>query len=138
MATEVLDELMAPPADPLVRMDVERLQGTWASVEGRRAAEFAFTGRYFAVRFRDGDVYTGVFDLVPDERPRTMIMWILDGPARHKGKAAMCIYELTGETLCWCPSEPGVDDPPAEFPPCDDTRHLCTILRRATAPPAKG
>jgi uncharacterized protein (TIGR03067 family) len=138
MTTEVLDELMVPPVDPLVRSDVEKLQGTWVSVEGRREAEFTFTGRRFTVRFRDGDVYAGAIDLVPDERPRTMIMWIAEGPTRHRGKAAMCIYELEGDRLCWCPSEPGADDPPAEFPPCDDPRHICTVLRRDTPPPKKG
>jgi len=131
MTVETLNELLVLPADPEARMDLERLQGTWASVEGRREAEFTFAGRQFTVRFKDGDVYTGVFDLVPDERPRTMIMWIHDGPAKHLGLTVMCIYDVCGDELRWCPSQPGADDPPAEFPPADDNRFLCTLLRRA-------
>ena len=138
MATEVVDLLMVPPADPEARLDLERLQGTWASVEGRRKAEFAFTGRHFTVRFRDGDIYTGAFDLVPDERPRTMIMYVHDGPAKHTGLTVMCIYELDGGGLRWCASQPGADDPPAEFPSCDDPRRLCLWLRRDTPLPKKG
>src|SRR2546421_11917022 len=83
MTVETLDELLLLPADPEARMDLVKLQGSWSSVEGRREVEFTFTGRQYTVRFRDGDVYAGVFDLVPDERPRTMIMWIHDGPEEH-------------------------------------------------------
>jgi len=130
MTVETLDELLVLPADPEARMDLEKLQGSWSSVEGRREVEFTFTGRQYTVRFRDGDVYTGMFDLVPDERPRTMIMWIHDGPKKHKGLTVMCVYEVVGDDLRWCPSQPGADDPPAEFPHVDDGRFLCTLLRR--------
>jgi uncharacterized protein (TIGR03067 family) len=127
------DALALSLQDTEARPDWDRLQGTWTSAEGRRPAEFTFNGRRFSIRFEDGDLYKGSFDLVPDERPRTMILWIEDGPAKHKGKTAMCIYEWSGDLLRWCPSEPGADDPPAEFPACDDRRHLCTVLQRAAA-----
>jgi uncharacterized protein (TIGR03067 family) len=131
MKVDVLDALMVPPADPEARMDLERLQGTWSFVEGPREAEFTFLGRHFTVRFQDGEVYTGAFELVPDERPRTMIMWVHDGPMKHRGLTVMCIYEMVGDQLRWCPSQPGADDPLGEFPPVDDGRFLCTVLRRA-------
>jgi uncharacterized protein (TIGR03067 family) len=133
MTVETLDDVLILPADPEARLDLERLQGTWVSMEGRRELALVFTGRQFAARFHDGDMYAGCFDLVPDERPRTMIMWIHDGPDRHQGLTTMCIYEVQGDELWWCPSQPGADDPPAEFPAVDDNRYLCTRLQRVNS-----
>jgi uncharacterized protein (TIGR03067 family) len=114
--------------------DLARLQGLWVSVAGRRPAEFHIEGQHFTFRFHDGDVYTGGLDIVTDEWPRTMVMWITDGPAKHKGKTAVCIFELNDDQLCWCPAEPGADDPPLDFPSVEDTRFLCTIFRRESLP----
>jgi uncharacterized protein (TIGR03067 family) len=113
-------------ADPA---EIGQIQGLWVSVAGRRPAEFRIQGRRFTVWFADGDLYTGDLDVVIDERPRTMLMRIADGPPRHKGKVALCIYELEGDLMRWCPAEPGADDPPADFPAVDDPRHLCTVFR---------
>jgi uncharacterized protein (TIGR03067 family) len=112
--------------------DLGRLQGRWESVEGRRPAEFHVEGHHFTFRFRDGDAYAGGLDVVIDEWPRTMVMWITEGPDRHRGKTALCIYELDGDRLRWCPSEPGADDPPADFPAVEDGRRLCIVFRRLT------
>ena len=118
------------PVEAIRLPELGQLQGLWVSVAGRRPAEFRIHGRRFTVWFRDGDLYTGDLDVVIDERPRTMLMRIADGPTRHKGKVALCIYELEGELMRWCPAEPGADDPPADFPPVDHPRHLCTVFRR--------
>ena len=126
MATDTVPDVLVEILTP----DLERLQGVWVTAEGRRPAEFHVAGRRFTVRFHDGDLYTGGLDVITDEWPRTMVMWIADGPERHKGKTALCIYELDGESLRWCPAEPGADDPPADFPPVDHPRHLCTVFRR--------
>jgi uncharacterized protein (TIGR03067 family) len=114
--------------------DLGRLQGLWVSVEGRRPAQFLIEGQHFTFRFHDGETYTGGLDVVIDEWPRTMVMWIADGPAKHKGKTAVCIYELDGDRLRWCPAEPGADDPPPDFPAIEDTHYLCTIFRRESPP----
>jgi uncharacterized protein (TIGR03067 family) len=114
--------------------DLIRLQGRWVSIAGRRPAEFHVEGQHFTFRFLDGDVYVGGFDVVTDAWPRTMVMWIVDGPDKHKGKTAVCIYELSGDQLRWCPAEPGDDDPPPDFPTIDDTRFLSTIFRRESPP----
>ena len=92
------------------RADLEQLQGAWLSVSGRHQAEFLIAGNLFAVKFLNGKIYMGTLDLDAGERPKEMLMRIDEGPLRHKGKFALCIYELTGDTLRWCPTEPGSDE----------------------------
>jgi uncharacterized protein (TIGR03067 family) len=110
--------------------DLQRLQGTWLSVSGRRQAEFVISDYLFAVRFQNGDTYLGTFRLGPECRPKTMDMRIDEGPARYRGRIARCIYELDGDTLRWCPAEPGTEERLATFPAAADPRYLCLVLRR--------
>ncbi len=112
------------------RTDLERLQGAWTSVEGRRDAELLIAGSLYAIKFVDGKIYMGTFDLDADERPPCMLMRVDEGPIKHKGKFAPCIYELDGDTLRWCPVEPGSDERLGGFPPVDDDRYLCLVFRR--------
>src|SRR5579862_2779633 len=86
-------------------MDLQALQGTWYSVAGRREAELLISGNHFAVRFSDGDIYIGVFDLTADA-PKTMAMRIHEGPTHHKGKTALCLYEFDSRHLHWCAALP--------------------------------
>jgi uncharacterized protein (TIGR03067 family) len=109
--------------------DHERLQGVWLSFAGRRDAEMVLAGNRFTVRFADGDLYTGTFALDADARPRRMDMLIDDGPDRHRGKLALCIYELDGDTLRWCPAEPGVELRLTEFAAFSDLKNLCLVFR---------
>jgi uncharacterized protein (TIGR03067 family) len=110
--------------------DLEKLQGVWTSVDGRRGAELLIAGRHFALRFFDGDVYLGTFDLNPGKDPKTMDMRIAAGPARHQGKLAFCIYEVSGDQLLWCPTEPGSDQRLTAFPPVEHRQYICTVFRR--------
>src|SRR5437660_445667 len=85
-----LETLFGPPEDAEEEdlsectglTDLEVLQGTWHSVSGRRRAVFLVSGTRFTVRFEDGDIYMGVFELVA-ALPRLMDMRIDEGPARH-------------------------------------------------------
>jgi uncharacterized protein (TIGR03067 family) len=110
--------------------DHERLQGRWTSFAGRRDAELVLSGGRFSIRFAEGDQYTGTFSLDDLARPRCIDMHIEDGPDRHKGKVALCIYELDGDTLRWCPSEPGSGMRLAGFPAFEDLKNLCLVFRR--------
>src|SRR5438876_8751878 len=74
------------------RTDLESLQGAWTSVSGRHQAELLLAGNLFAVKFLDGKIYMGTFDIDAGERPKEMIMRIDEGPIRHKCKFALCIY----------------------------------------------
>jgi uncharacterized protein (TIGR03067 family) len=110
--------------------DRERLQGAWNFVSGHREAQLQIRGEQFTVRFKHGDVYVGTFALDATARPKTMDMHIAEGPERHRGKTALCIYQLDGDHLIWCPSNPGSGDRLRAFPAEDDCEHLCLIFRR--------
>jgi uncharacterized protein (TIGR03067 family) len=121
---------MQPTAVTEFATDLEQLQGTWVCVSGRRQAEFVISGYLFAFRFQDGDTYLGTFWLGPEAQPKAMDMRLDEGPARHRGKIARCIYELSGDTLRWCPAEPGSEERLTSFPPIVDSRYLCMVFRR--------
>jgi len=105
------------------------LQGPWLSVAGRRQAELLIAGGHYTIRFEDGLIYMGVLELDPSARPKTMHMRIDEGPAHHKGKTALCLYELTGDTLRWCSAVPGKTEKLAAFPAENDPNYLCLVFR---------
>jgi uncharacterized protein (TIGR03067 family) len=109
--------------------DLERLQGAWLAVAGRRQAEFLIAGNRIAVHFADGDVYLGSFTLDHDGRHSTMTVQVEEGPPRHKGQAALCIYEVDGDVLRWCTASPGQGQRPSAFAESDPL-HLCLVFRR--------
>ena len=112
------------------RTDLEHLQGAWVSVAGRREAELLIAGNLFAFKFLDGKIYMGTLDIDAGEQPKEMVLRIDEGPVKHKGKFALCIYELDGDTLRWCPTEPGSDERLTAFPGLDDGRYLCLVFQR--------
>jgi uncharacterized protein (TIGR03067 family) len=109
----------------------------WYSLAGRRDVELLVSGNHFTVRFADGDIYMGAFELNPTASPRSMDMRIDDGPAEHKGKTAFCIYELNGLVLRWCAAAPGSTKRLTAFPAVDDPRSLCLLFRREVPVVAK-
>jgi uncharacterized protein (TIGR03067 family) len=118
------------PPERLGRADLEELQGAWVTVSGKREAQLLIAGCLFAVRFKDGELYLGGFDLDPAARPRRMAMHIDEGPARYKGKSARCLYEFDGDFLRWCAAAPGPSEPMMAFPAKDDPRFLSLVFRR--------
>ena len=110
--------------------DLEALQGAWYSVAGRREAELLVSGTRFAVRFADGDIYMGAFALDPAAVPKTMDMRIEEGPALHKGKTALCIYELESRTMRWCATSPGQSARLSAFPTEEVAQLLCLVFHR--------
>ncbi len=110
--------------------DLSRLQGVWIAIAGQRPAELLIAGNLFTVRFLDGTLYMGTFELDLSEKPRLMEMRIDEGPGKHKGKVARCLYELTGDLLRWAAGEPGLSRPPSGFPSEEDPYSLCLLFRR--------
>jgi uncharacterized protein (TIGR03067 family) len=127
-----MEMLLDPQAvrEDVARRDRERLQGTWNFVSGRRPAQLLVAGDHFTVRFHSGDLYLGTFTLDPTTRPKAMDMTVTEGPERHRGKTALCIYEIDGDHLIWCPGNPGSGERLKAFPPEQDTGHLCLIFHR--------
>jgi len=123
--------LNAPDArESAAARDRERLQGAWHFVTGRRKVQLLIIGDQFTARFNNGEVYVGTIDLDPTKKPKAMDMTVTDGPERHKGQVARCIYALDGDHLVWCPNEPGAGDRPKAFPPTESQQFLCVVFRR--------
>jgi uncharacterized protein (TIGR03067 family) len=110
-------------SEAILQLAQNELQGSWFSVAGRREAVLLISGNRFTVRFADGDIYMGAFELHPTRPPKVMAMHIDEGP-RHKGKTVFCIYELDGHTLRWCAGSPGQAERLTAFPAEDDAKYL--------------
>jgi uncharacterized protein (TIGR03067 family) len=112
------------------RAELAQLQGAWCSIAGRRQAELLIAGNLFTVKFHDGALYMGSLDIDLDETPHAMDMRIDEGPIKHKGRFARCIYELDGDTLRWCPGDPCTDERPSAFADEQTGDGLCLVFRR--------
>jgi hypothetical protein len=110
--------------------DLAHLQGEWLTMEGRRPGDLLISGRNYILRFMDRTFYKGTFELFPDQIPQAMLMHIEEGPPKHQGKSAWCLYALDLGLLRWCPTEPGSQERLTAFPSLDDTRYLHTVFRR--------
>jgi uncharacterized protein (TIGR03067 family) len=111
--------------------DVEKnLQGTWVVVAGRWNCQLFFAGHHFAMRFRNGEVYLGVYTVDPTAKPPTMEMTVEDGPDHYRGQTAICIYELLGDSLRWCGNEPGAAEQPRDFPTEQGAKYPTLTFRR--------
>ena len=111
---------------------LQRLQGAWLAVAGRRQAEFLIAGNRLAAHFADGDVYLTTFTLDHDGRHHVMDVTVEEGPSRHKGLVAHGIYEVDGDVLRFCIASPGQDQRPSAFAEVDPL-HLCLVFRREHA-----
>jgi uncharacterized protein (TIGR03067 family) len=137
-----LETLFGPPedlddgdlSDRVEWSDLEALQGSWRAVTGRRQGVLLVSGTHFTVRFEDGDIYMGSFDLGAALQPRVIDMRIDEGPSHHRGKTALCIYDLDGDVLRWCATEPGRTERLTFFPAEDDRRFLTLLFRRESLP----
>src|SRR4051812_1813 len=100
--------MIATPTDgdqaSLTRRDMDALQGKWDFVAGRWPSQLSFVGDHFTVRFQNGDTYHGTYTLDPTRRPKAIDMTVTDGPEAHEGLIALCLYELDGDQLRWCPA----------------------------------
>jgi uncharacterized protein (TIGR03067 family) len=112
------------------RAERERLQGTWNFVSGSREAQLFINGEQFSVLFKNGDIYRGTIALDPVARPKRLDMTIEEGPERHRGKTARCIYALDANRLLWAAGKPGEDDAPKFFPPPEDKEHAHIVFER--------
>ena len=123
---------LTAPAPPASRTDLDQLQGSWSSVAGPCEARFLVSGTRFAFEFVGGDIYIGTFDLAPGGK---MDMRVEEGPTDHRGQTALCIYNVEGGVLRWCPGRPGSGRRLSAFPRVDDPRYLSFVFRHAPKRP---
>jgi uncharacterized protein (TIGR03067 family) len=126
-----MNSAVAPQAsmDPAYEVE-KKLQGTWIVVSGRWTCQMHFAAHHFALRFPNGDVYLGVYTVDPTVTPAAMDMTIEDGPDKYRGLTALCLYDLNGDTLRWCPTEPGKTQRRTAFPPEGEAKWPMLVLRR--------
>jgi uncharacterized protein (TIGR03067 family) len=121
----------APPANPKTHSDLDQLQGVWTSIAGPAECRLLIAGNRYAFEFVGGDVFMGTFELSEGPGPHHLDMLIEEGPADDKGKVALCIYQVEGDVLRWCPLKPGSGRRLSAFPSVDDRRYFCTVFRHA-------
>lgn len=128
--------VLSPRPRTHLASDLDYLQGTWTCIAGRRQARLLIAGRRYTFEFLDGDgeFYMGTFVIDPTTSPKIMDMLIDEGPERHRGQTSLCIYQLDGDVLHWCPSRPGSEDRHRRFPSVDDDRFLSLVFKHERRP----
>jgi uncharacterized protein (TIGR03067 family) len=127
-------------ADPEVRKDEDRLQGTWkvTSIEndGKKADPKTFAGWKLVVAGNkmtalDGNdvVDDHTFTLAAAAKPPALDLVPLMG--EKKAKTVKGIYRLEGDTLTVCVSEPDAKERPKEFRSVEGTSHTLVVFQRA-------
>ncbi len=132
--------LGADAANEDVKKEKEKLQGAWKAVtveEGGQTKEdtedhrLIFAGDEFTIKRGDQAIIKGKFKIDPSKKPKEIEMEIAEAPKEeHKGKTALGIYSLGGDTLKWCVSEPGTTDRPKEFSNPAGSKQLMVTLKR--------
>jgi uncharacterized protein (TIGR03067 family) len=115
--------------------DRDRIQGTWvcqsaeqggAAVPAERAKEFkmTFKGDKFTLAMPGGREHQGTFKLAPGEKPRHLTITPDDGAGELKA-----VYELDGDTLKVCGTDPG-GERPKDFATKSGDHAMSFVLKR--------
>jgi uncharacterized protein (TIGR03067 family) len=115
-----------------------KLEGKWQVVssvnngnEDADAKEHSvvITGKSFVVKKGDEAIFKGDLKADDKKKPAQVDFHFTMGPPELEDKTAKGIYELKGDTLRICLSNPG-EDRPAEFTSAEGSmRHLVTLKR---------
>ncbi len=122
--------VLAESRDKLMQEEKNRLHGTWVYVSGRWPAHLFFAGDHFTVHFENRATYMGTFTVDPTRSPAAMDMTVEEGPEQYKGRTALCIYNLDGDWLWWCPNEPGSNERLPTFPLHGEGKYPTLVFRR--------
>ena len=123
-----------------VKKDKEKLQGTWKAVTAQERGEtkddvedhrLIFSGDEFSVKKGDETMIKGKFKIDSSKKPKEIDMEITEARKDDfNGKSALGNYELDGDTLKWCASEPGETERPKKFSSDAENRHILATLKR--------
>lgn len=109
------------------------LQGTWEGDRNGKKLVLTFDKKGFTF-VMDADTVKGTFKADPKKDPKEIDMMVTDAEGPHaefKGKTSLGIYELKGDSLRWCASEPGRDKRPTQFVDSEgDAKYMLVELKR--------
>jgi uncharacterized protein (TIGR03067 family) len=115
--------------DEKVTGDLKQMQGTWVSGPDAPAeSRWVFEGSKVKTTI-NGQEYGSKVKLDSKASPRAADFEVTDGPEEAKGKTALGIYKIDGDTLTICVSIPGNDARPTEFKAIEDATHLFELKR---------
>jgi uncharacterized protein (TIGR03067 family) len=123
--------------DDVAQIDLANLEGTWVRELDGKTYIFHFNGEKFASlsEFAEGiTTTTGRFTIDPTTQPKHIDFTFNEGTGRGeklKGKTALNIYQLDGDTLQICARRPLGRC--AEFPSTEITEgeYIYLVLKRA-------
>ena len=109
----------APKDD--VKKDKEKLQGAWKaatveaggkSVDETEEHRLIFCGDEFGVKKGEETMIKGKFKIDSSRKPKEIDMEFIEAKRDNlRGKTALGIYQLDGDTLKWCWNNPVATDP---------------------------
>ena len=121
------------------KKDKEKLQGTWKAVTAQQRGQsqddaeehrLIFSGDEFSVKKGEETVVKGKFKIDTSKKPKEIDMEFIEAKRESvKGKTALGIYELDGDTLKWCWNKPG-GERPKKFSSEATDEHLLVTLKR--------
>lgn len=132
-----------PAEKKLIAKDQDGLQGSWTvksqEVGGRLSPDEAeevrleFDGAKLRLMRGDQAIAAGTFTIDSSQQPKRLDLSVTlaDEPG-VEGKTIHGIYELKGDTLKWCTTQPGMEERPATFE-TKQTQHMLVTCERQKA-----
>jgi uncharacterized protein (TIGR03067 family) len=141
ISLSLIPALLHAADDDSVRKEYAKFTGTWRfaaiEAEGKRVPEKNFKdarlvieGEHFTAKESSG-TFTGTFKVDVAKKPKQIDVTFAEGP--DKGKTALGIYELDGETYKVCMGYVGKGRPTA-FESRPGSGHVLEVLKRENAP----
>jgi uncharacterized protein (TIGR03067 family) len=110
--------------------DLKKLEGSWVREKGDLKTELKFKKDSTFTFTLGPDIFKGKFKVDASKKRKEMDLTITEGK-EYKDKTAHAIYELDGDVLKWCVSEPGKESRPTEFPAKEaEGKNLFLTLKR--------
>jgi len=119
--------------------DQKAIQGTWQPLKAEmrgspapgdvREQRMVFSGDRFKLVEGEKVLILGTFTLDDSKKPKVMEMKVSEGAGGDAEAPVHGIYELDGDTLKWCASEPGSAAAPEKFETKGTTNVLLQLKR---------
>jgi len=130
--------LVAGDAQDEVKKELARFEGTWKwvsiemekmklSADALEHPRLKLMGDKFSVTEENNATFGGTFKVDPSKKPKTIDVTFGDGP--EKGKTALGIYELEGDTYKVI-TDPAGKSRPTEFAVKPGSGHVLQVLKR--------